>query len=124
MGEGLQRTDDYNKNVLFLLSAIGIYKQRIGITWYQLEQQFIRFDFRIAKLSHGEAYGIIDELNLVDYQDQELEDSLPRKMVINSKGEDFLKNHKINIYEIRNRVFSMDDVKSELISLEKFIYGN
>jgi DNA-binding PadR family transcriptional regulator len=121
MSEDLNQIEQINKNVLFLLCAIGICNY--GTTWYHLEQKFIYLDFRIAKLSHSEAYRIIDKLNLVDYQDKESEDNIPKRMLINAKGKGYLENHRINIDEIRGRVFSVDDLNSELNFLEKFIYG-
>jgi hypothetical protein len=117
--KNLQSEDDVNKVILFLLCAIGIYNQ--GITWYALEQQFIRWDFKLAKLSKAEAYTVINELNLIDER-QNPEDKLP-KMSVNVNGEEYLlKNTQINIRQIRNKVCSIDDIKTELHCLEKNIF--
>ena len=115
----IKQSEKVKKIALCLLCSIGIYKY--GITWYALEQQFIRWDFRMAKFSKKEAYKLINELNLID-QSQGLESSLPR-MSINAQGEEYLRNVQINISEVREKVGSMDDVETELRRLEEKIFN-
>ena len=119
VSEKIKQSEKAKKIVLCLLCSIGIYKH--GTTWYALEQQFIRWDSRMAKFSKIEAYTLIDELNLIDkYQGSE--NSLP-KMSINAQGEEYLRNMQINISEIREKVYSMDNVKTELHHLEEKIFN-
>jgi hypothetical protein len=117
--EEIKESEKAKKIALCLLCSIGIYKY--GTTWYAVEQQFIRWNSRMAKFSKTEAYTLIDELNLID-QGQGSESSLP-KMLINAQGEDYLRDVQINISEIREKVCSMDDVETELRRLEEKIFN-
>ncbi len=119
VSEEIKQSEKAKKIALCLLCSIGIYKY--GTTWYALEQQFIRWDSRMAKFSKTEAYALIDELNLID-EGQDSESSLP-KMSINMQGEEYLRNVQINISEAREKVCSMDDVKTELRRLEEQIFN-
>jgi hypothetical protein len=104
------------RNAIFLLCGIGIYRN--GIDWYSLEQQFIRWNLKIAKRATGESYGFIDRLGLIEKLQK------GRKinpMRINSTGEAYLMRQGIDIKSIRNQVNSMDDVKSQLLDLEEFL---
>lgn len=108
-----------NANILFLLSSIGIYER--GISWYSLEQQFIRWDCKSAKTEKGKFYEFIEKGDLVDFNESQLQ-GFPI-MKINFKGKRYLQDANIDILKIRSRVYSMEDVKNELLQLESLLFS-
>jgi hypothetical protein len=108
------------KNTIFLLCAISFYDQ--GITWYALEQQFIRWDLKVSKFSKGESYSILNSLDLVD-RCYDLSTNMA-KMTINTAGKKYLTDRTIDIDIMKDKVFCMNDIKSELSQIEEKIYGD